>query len=303
MERRTGACKISIKLLVVLLQVVASHSIISQLITAEDLNELEQIHRSLVEEADSFDQQADQPASLDEEDRRLIAKFYEDSERGDHQLSHQNSEALLDSDSVQDPSLSKEQPVLSDLDKQDGWTIDPQLILNNVYPQTTSNSNSNFSPTMKLLTTYNPIRELEGAGNQLAGATVTSKGDGNLRASLRSKSAADAVKMHDDMLRDPPRDGKVRVRMYYHRAIHDDARLYGTGPWKYWGHGYGVEFGYDPKDRGKKNAYQRGYTIERAFGRDFCKNKEKCRKADPNFFKSLRDAGKYSDPTTGKNEA
>lgn len=174
---------------------------------------------------------------------------------------------------------------------------------------------ASYSPTMRLLTSYNPLednspsestitrsashlttapsgRPLNKAG--VVGATIY--GDLNQhKLSLSSKSPLDAIKMHDEMLTEPPHDGKVRVRMYFHRATHDDAKLYGTGPWKYWGHGWGVEYGYDPRSANKSDYYQKGYTIERAFGRDFCKDKLNCRKPDPEFFLNPLDGGKYSE--------
>lgn len=172
---------------------------------------------------------------------------------------------------------------------------------------------ASYAPTTRLLTSYNPLGQVnpsdtidssssskQSVKNPLSsfvGATVY--GDHNkTKLSLSSKSPVDAIKMHDEMMKEPPHDGKVRVRMYFHRATHDDAKLYGTGPWKYWGHGWGVEYGYDPKRGDKKDHYQRGYTIERAFGRDFCKDKRKCRKPDPEFFVDPRAGGKYSEERT-----
>lgn len=174
---------------------------------------------------------------------------------------------------------------------------------------------ASYSPVMRLLTSYNPLGDnsvaesIAGSSSSashlaaipsryqlnragIVGATIY--GD-QKQHKLSSKSPLDAIKMHDEMLMEPPHDGKVRVRMYFHRATHDDAKLYGTGPWKYWGHGWGVEYGYDPRSANKSDYYQRGYTIERAFGRDFCKDKLKCRKPDPEFFANPLDGGKYSE--------
>lgn len=169
---------------------------------------------------------------------------------------------------------------------------------------------ASYSPTVRLLTSYNPVEQIKSDDsidssdsskksirnppNSIVGATIYGNHN-KTELSLSSGSPLEAIKMHDDMMKEPPHDGKVRVRMYFHRATHDDAKLYGTGPWKYWGHGWGVEYGYDPKRGDRKDHYQKGYTIERAFGRDFCKDKLKCRKPDPEFFVNVRDGGKYSE--------
>lgn len=157
-----------------------------------------------------------------------------------------------------------------------------------------------YSPTLRLLTSYDPLRSIvigykhPMRGDRSVGATLFGQdAKDNFKPKVSSKSATVALKLHDEMMKSPPKDGKVRVRMYHHRAIHDDTRLYGTGPWKYWSHGWGLEFGYDPKD--VKDSYQRGYTVERAFGRDFCEKASKCRKSDLSFFSSIHDAGKYSE--------
>lgn len=202
--------------------------------------------------------------------------------------------------------LTKEQPRTNYHD----WTIDPQLLMiNNQIESQAGSSNltnmmlnahkiASYSPIHKLLTSYDPIAERARTaatnthhdersprGNRVVGATLYGGGQ-LLKPVVSSKSSKLAIKLHDELLEEPPRDGIARVRMYFHRAIHDDVKLYGTGPWKYWGHGWGVEFGFDPRNVHNPNMYQKGYTIERAYGRDFCKDKKNCRPPDPEFFKS-----------------
>ena len=165
---------------------------------------------------------------------------------------------------------------------------------------------ANYSPGMRLLTSYNPMhdermslapggnRDLIGenndnggdnmmlTGSRIVGATLAGNAM-DVQPKVSSKSPLEAIKMHNELFEKPPRDGKVRVRMYFHRAIHDDVRLYGTGPWKYWGHGWGVEYGFDPAKKGANDFYQKGYTIERAYGRDFCRDKANCRPPGAEF--------------------
>lgn len=230
-------------------------------------------------------------STLSDEDHELIENFYKSAKSQELTGKQQQFHSSTDFP----PSLIQPNHAISvgsnEITGKDGWSIDPQL----------NEGPSKYSPTLRLLTTFNPIGDglsEHQTDNQIAnptasmysGSTVVSGPDSN----IKSKSAAKALQMHDELLKDPPRDGKVRVRMYHHRALHDDVRLYGTGPWKYWGHGWGVEYGYDPRDSDKKNSYQRGYAIERAFGRDFCKSKQNCRQPDPDFFKNPQDAGKYS---------
>lgn len=251
---------------------------------------------------------------LNEEDRNLLEEFYRETKDRDpfdgealstedlwneHDSNSINS--LIDSES-QKLSSNPETVVKSELNN--GWTIDADYFVpldgamkENSEITSTSNHLANYSPTLKLLTTYNPLREekiLENSSRgRIVGATLYGQ-DETTMPKVNSKSATNAIKLHDELMKQPPRDGKVRVRMYYHRAIHDDARLYGNGPWKYWGHGWGVEFGYDPKKTDKNDFYQKGYTIERAFGRDFCKDKINCRQSDPDFFRDPKKVGHYS---------
>uniref|UniRef100_T1KN15 Uncharacterized protein n=2 Tax=Tetranychus urticae TaxID=32264 RepID=T1KN15_TETUR len=73
--------------------------------------------------------------------------------------------------------------------------------------------------------------------------------------------------------------GPVRVKMYDHRAEHDPKHLYGTGPWNYYGYGYGIEYAYKPDGTFNR---EKGYGYLKAFGRDFCKYKDtrRCRKSN-----------------------
>lgn len=48
---------------------------------------------------------------------------------------------------------------------------------------------------------------------------------------------------------------KVRVKVYDHRAYHDPIQWYGRGPWKYFGHGYGIDYGYD---HDRTHSYEKG---------------------------------------------
>lgn len=183
------------------------------------------------------------------------------------------------------------------------WTFDSQLVeqaqkLSNGGDIERSGSKrdlARYSPDVKLLTLYNPIGNLDagdGDGTErdkVVGATLFGQSE-SAKPSVSSRLPAEAIKLHDELLQEPPRDGKVRVRMYFHRAIHDKPHLYGTGPWKYWGHGWGVEFGYNPKLDAPKDFYQKGYTIERAFGRDFCRHPKNCRPPDPKFLQTQQAA-------------
>lgn len=269
---------------------------------------------------------------LDDEDKRLLDQFYRETKDSDPFLSDDlSTESLW----IEDERKRENQARLRKINKEnyqpeknlvdqtkeglnyDGWTFDESIIdgLNgkpyeyNLGPSIEDSSRAEYSPTFDLLTTYQPIQsisrepgltdqedkltDLLKSNNRIVGATLFGR-DQNLKPSVSSKSAVEAIKLHNDMLRRPPNDGKVRVRMYYHRAIHDDAKLYGTGPWKYWGHGWGLEYGYDPRQK-NKDFYQRGYTMERAYGRDFCKDNKNCRKSDPKFFQDPRSVGKYSE--------
>lgn len=276
---------------------------------------------------------------LDEEDKSLLAKFYRETKERDPFLSINGgslstealwNESLLDEDANRlnalidfEPSKKPAQPQ-APLDPAAGWAFDfdeAQLNLkpsdnqsedqlNQHMPTSSALLQANYSPTLRLLTSYDPVdeaailsptgdktAEIQSAAplrdNRIVGATLYTTAK-DRPPGVSSKSALEAIKLHDDLLKEPPRDGKTRVRMYYHRAIHDDKRLYGNGPWKYWGHGWGLEFGFDPKSEGSDNYYQKGYTIERAFGRDFCRDKSNCRKADPEFFDDPKNVGSYS---------
>lgn len=218
-------------------------------------------------------------------------------------------------------------------DNSNDQNINKPTIISSTSTRTTINQEPNINQNKQILTN---------GQQRIVGATLFAQGKLNealLKPKVSSKLALDAIKLHDAMfLNEPPKkDGLVRVRMYYHRAIHDDKRLYGNGPWKYWAHGWGLEFGYDPRKQQASeaggggggaeapNSYQRGYTIERAYGRDFCSSSQnyqdqnspsssppkqgqaqlslssklqpppfKCRQSDPNFFNQFHDAGKYS---------
>lgn len=252
---------------------------------------------------------------LDDEDESLLEEFYRETKDRDpfngETLSTEDLWNENDSNSMNnllDFELQKfdysNDKIAVKNEPNDGWTIDADYVApldgavkNNNEIVSTSSHLAHYSPTLRLLTTYNPLEEskiLENSSSgKIVGATLYGQ-DKTTMPKVNSKSAANAIKLHDELLKQPPRDGKVRVRMYYHRAIHDDARLYGNGPWKYWGHGWGVEFGYDPKKTDKNDFYQKGYTIERAFGRDFCRDKLNCRQSDPDFFKDPKKVGHYS---------
>ncbi|XP_053202941.1 uncharacterized protein LOC128387716 [Panonychus citri] len=74
--------------------------------------------------------------------------------------------------------------------------------------------------------------------------------------------------------------GRVRVKIYDHRAEHDPNSLYGTGPWKYKGYGYGIEYQYEPDG---SYGREKGYGFMKAFGVDFCRHSKSslCRKSSP----------------------
>lgn len=223
-------------------------------------------------------------------------------------------DALVDLSAQRDNEMDSQTKFEKKAIKQIGhndWTIDPQLLamnhlampvsfFNSTLPSIltiSSNKIASYSPVHRLLTSYDPIEEHVRAAmntnqergnreNRVVGVTLYGK-DQPMKPVLNSKSSEQAIKLHNELLEKPPRDGIARVRMYFHRAIHDDVKLYGTGPWKYWGHGWGVEFGFDPRNTKHPNLYQKGYTIERAYGRDFCKDKKNCRPPDPHFFEAL----------------
>lgn len=246
---------------------------------------------------------------LDLEDRNLLDKFYRETKATDPFLDDSlSTDSLWDSAWPQNSSgtsalldLHVDEPT-GDNNHDAGWTIDSKLkLIDDKQVPKHQGLAADYSPTHKLLTSYDPVDEsivaaagAQNNGNRIVGATLYGRGDDVSKPSVSSKSARDAIQLHDELLQKPPKDGTVRVRMYYHRAIHDDVNLYGNGPWKYWGHGWGVEFGYDPKKDSRNKSYQKGYTIERAFGRDFCRDKLHCRKSDPNFFKDPRNVGTYS---------
>ncbi|XP_074603456.1 uncharacterized protein LOC141856992 [Brevipalpus obovatus] len=79
--------------------------------------------------------------------------------------------------------------------------------------------------------------------------------------------------------------GHVRVKIYDHRAEHDDNKLWGTGPYKYKGYGYGLEYQYN-----EDGTYQRerGYGFLKMFGRDFCNDHNNCRPSDSKFFDQVK---------------
>jgi len=196
------------------------------------------------------------------------------------------------------------------------WILDGELKKQSDYlalkaeQDESSDHIARYSPTIRLLTSYNPLhvdnmmneeesqlkQQTDVGEDRIVGATLLSS-DRLAPPKVVSKSPLDAIKMHNEMFEPPPKDGKVRVRMYFHRAMHDDVRLYGNGPWKYWGHGWGVEYGYDPMvgaGSGRNDFYQKGYTIERAYGRDFCKDGVNCRPSDPDFFHELNQLVKHN---------
>lgn len=271
---------------------------------------------------------------LDSEDRDLLHKFYQETREQDpFQSDALSSQSLWDE--MRDKELANLMSALRDTEQQQlpnqfqqnpleqtrtlvvvsptmknwtranqttDWTFDDELVRQSEQlassKQVIIDQSAKYSPTMRLLTSYNPVRdpaillseesqqeETRDAG-RIVGATLRSEGRDS-PPKVSSKSPLEAIRMHNELFEQPPRDGKVRVRMYFHRAIHDDVKMYGTGPWKYWGHGWGVEYGYDPLKSGKNDFYQKGYTIERAYGRDFCKDNKNCRPTDPQFFKDV----------------
>ena len=245
--------------------------------------------------------------NLDAEDKSLLEKFYQETRHQDPFTDDSFSSQTL-WDESKDQDLTNVLLDVNQVAHADDWTIDSTLIeqaqkltrLNYELGQDSPdrpNISASYSPTIKLLTQYNPIENsFRGSNNdvgqhrlkqqdRIVGATLFGR-DEHSKPSLGSKSPVDAIKMHNELLEKPPKDGKVRVRMYFHKAIHDDIKLYGTGPWKYWGHGWGIEFGYDPRSNVNNDFYQKGYTIERAFGRDFCRDQKKCRPPDPDFLKT-----------------
>ena len=84
--------------------------------------------------------------------------------------------------------------------------------------------------------------------------------------------------------------GRVRVKIYDHRAEHDPNNLYGTGPWKYKGYGYGIEYQYEPDG---SYGREKGYGFMKAFGVDFCRYRKKsaCRSSDGSFFSEMVNPG------------
>lgn len=100
-----------------------------------------------------------------------------------------------------------------------------------------------YSPDIFLLTSYDPLANLSGNSsmnynNKTTGSTVELNLSNAKNVTFHKvlKSGSEAVKLHDDMMLESPNDGMVRVRMYFHQAIHDDPKQYGTGPWNYWGY-------------------------------------------------------------------
>lgn len=73
--------------------------------------------------------------------------------------------------------------------------------------------------------------------------------------------------------------GRVKVRIFDHRAEHDPISNYGTGPFKFRGYGWGINYEYEPNGSFQQ---EKGYGFVKIFGRDFCKFKDKsrCRDAD-----------------------
>ena len=84
-----------------------------------------------------------------------------------------------------------------------------------------------------------------------------------------------------------PIKSQVKVKMYDHRAEHDSKSLYGTGPWRYLGYGYGIEYQYQPNGQYQR---EKGYGFLKTFGRDFCKynNYKLCRLSNPKFFQEVK---------------
>lgn len=243
---------------------------------------------------------------LDDEDKSLLEKFYRETKERDPFIreslntqdlwNEQDSNSMNSLIDLKEPKQGKTSAKEAAKVELSDWTIEPDYLVEAKGEfASTSDRMAKYEPNLRLLTTYNPVEKTSGNGSgaKTVGATLFGQ-DQKTMPKVDSKSAVDAIKLHDELFKEPPRDGKVRVRMYYHWAIHDDARLYGNGPWKYWGHGWGVEFGYDPMKKDIDNFYQRGYTIEKMFGRDFCKDKQNCRKPDPNFFKEPRKVGHYT---------
>lgn len=259
----------------------------------------------------------DNIVSLDEEDKRLLNEFYEKQHHEplidyaytsqslwDDDYDKQSDSTLLTASGQQKSSrlvTSKygleQQKVTSpkQVEKMSDWTFDEQFIeqaeklispTENIFLKQPTKS-ANYAPSLRLLTIYNPLKN-----NKINEQRQIVEPKDQLESNLKLEPSRDAIGLHDELLDEPPRDGKVRVRMYFHRAIHDDINLYGNGPWKYWGHGWGVEFSYDPKKDTSKDFHQRGYTIEKAFGRDFCKDQKNCRPPDPNFFQTQVSAPK-----------
>lgn len=248
--------------------------------------------------------------TLTNDDKSLLDEFYnKDAKVRDQQSNAIDKlffeiadQSLKGADILADSSSNRHQTREVSAAKS-GWDFDLSLARDasnsDVLQSTTINklgvdnsaakTSAHYSPQDKLLTSYDPLHSIAGglAGTQITGSTHTGSpsdqtGSTTVSAPISTntqESTVDAIKMHNELLNKPPNDGKVRVRMYYHRAIHDDPRLYGTGPWKYWGHGWGMEFGYDPRSSNPtKEFFEKGYSIERAFGRDFCKDpKVACR--------------------------
>lgn len=82
----------------------------------------------------------------------------------------------------------------------------------------------------------------------------------------------------------PP--GMVDVKIYDHRAYHDPKEEYGRGPWHYVGHGFGVNYQFQPDMSYQR---ERGYSYLHGYGRDMCADHpSRCRSSDPHFFDRIK---------------
>lgn len=73
--------------------------------------------------------------------------------------------------------------------------------------------------------------------------------------------------------------GRVKVRIFDHRAEHDPMSNYGTGPFRFRGYGWGINYEFEPDGRFQQ---EKGYGFVKIFARDFCKFKDrsKCRDSE-----------------------
>lgn len=160
------------------------------------------------------------------------------------------------------------------------------------------NQRARYAPNVELLLASRNQPPLVGQAHRWPSAAISGSSretthlqhSQQLQINETTAAALDALRVHDEMMREAPRDGKTRVRMYFHQASSSDtsannsdddtkkrAKLNDSNGsankaankerlLQFSSSGWGLEFGFDPREPSGKH-FARGYIIERGLNR------------------------------------